>query len=318
MQRTLLPLALLAASLAPIVALAQPWPSRPVKVIVPYPPGGNTDIIARAYTQPLAERLGRPVIVENRGGAAGMLGMGIAAKSPNDGYTIAIGDLGSMVIATFVNPALPYAPQKDFAPVSLLATVSVVVTVVPASPLGSIGDLLASARANPGKLTYGTAGIGTINHLAFEQLRRMTGVDMLHVPFKGGAQALTALLGGEIDVLVDGTAFAQVRNGRLKAIAVTGPRAAALPDVPSIGETVPGFASTNWWGFVAPAGSPAAAIDRLNEELRQIAAQPELRERLTGLGINPHASSPREFAELVRTETEKVGQIVREAGIKFE
>jgi tripartite-type tricarboxylate transporter receptor subunit TctC len=318
MHRTLARLALLAVCLAPLAAAAQAWPSRPVKVIVPYPPGGNTDIIARAYTQPLAERLGRPVIVENRGGAAGTLGMGIAAKSPNDGYTIAIGDLGSMVIVTFVNPALPYRPQQDFAPISLLATVSVVVTVVPASPLGSMPDLLARARANPGKVTYGTAGIGTINHLAFEQLRAMTGVDMLHVPFKGGAQALTALLGGEIDVLVDGTAFAQVRNGRLKAIAVTGPRAAALPDVPSIGETVPGFGFTNWWGFVAPAGAPAEAVDRLNDELRRIAASPELRERLTGLGINAGASSPRELADLVRTETEKVGRIVREAGIKLE
>jgi tripartite-type tricarboxylate transporter receptor subunit TctC len=315
MLRTLL---ILAACLGPLAAIAQPYPARAVRLIVPYPPGGNTDIVARAYSQPLSDRLKQPVVIENRGGAGGTVGMGAAARSPADGYTLAIGDLGSLVIAAFANPALPYQPLKDLAPVAQLATVSVVVTVAPSSPVKSIGELLARARANPGKVTYATSGVGSPNHLAFELLRSMSGTSMLHIPFKGGAQAVIALLGGEVDVLVDGAAFAQVKGGKLRAIAVTGPRAAALPDVPPIGDTVPGFSFTNWWGIVAPAGTPADAVNRVSEELRQIAASPELRERLNSLGLNAQSGVPREFGDLIRAETEKVGRIVKDAGIKFE
>jgi tripartite-type tricarboxylate transporter receptor subunit TctC len=304
--------------LLPAWAAAQGFPSRPVRLIVPYPPGGNTDIVARLYGQKLAERIGQPVVIDNRGGAAGTLGLGIAAKSPNDGYTIGVGDLGSMVIARFANPNLAYDPQKDFAPVGLLSTVSIVVTANPKSQAGNFADFLALARAQPGKLTYGTAGVGAAGHLAFELLRSMTKVELLHVPFKGGAQAVTALLGEQVDVVVDGAAFAQVKAGKLKALAVTGPRLPALPDVAGIGETVPGFSFTNWWGILAPAGTPPEAIGRLNEELRQIAATPEVAERLSGLGLAAQGSTPQQFADHVRTETDKIGRIVREAGLKFE
>ena len=306
------------ACLCSVVALAQPYPSRPIKLIVPYPPGGNTDIVARAFGQKLSERLGQPVVIDNRGGAAGALGMGLAVKSPNDGYTLVIGDLGSLVIAPIANPNTGYNAQKDLAPISLVTTVSIVVSVNPNSPDKTFAEFLARARAQPGKLTYGSSGIGAPGHLAFEMLRSMAGIDILHVPFKGGAQAITGLLGEQVDIVVDGTAMAQVKAGKLRALAVTGPRLPALPEVPGIGETVKGFEFTNWWGILAPAGAPPAAIARLNEELTAIAALPEIRERLNGLGLAATSSTPQQFTTLIRTETDKVTRIVKDAGIKFE
>ena len=311
---------LLLATVATIGAapvMAQPYPSKPIKLLVPYPPGGNTDIVARMYSVKLAERLGQPVVIDNRGGAAGAIGMAVAAKSANDGYTLVVGDLGSMVIAPIANPNAGYT-QKDLAPISLVSSVSIVVSANPKSPDNNFADFLARAKAQPGKLTYGTGGVGGPGHLAFEMLRSMTGVDILHVPFKGGAQAITGLLGEQVDIVVDGTAIAQVKAGRLKAIAVTGPRLPALPEVPGIGETVNGYVFTNWWGFLAPAGSPPDAIKRINDELTAIAALPEVRDKLRDLGLAVQSSTPPQFGELIRTETEKVARIVRDAGIKFE
>lgn len=305
------------AGLTSVGAIAQPYPSKPIKLIVPYPPGGNTDIVARMYSQKLSERLGQPVVIDNRGGAAGAIGMAAAAKSANDGYTLVVGDLGSMVIAPIANPSAGYT-QKDLAPIGLVSSVSIVVSANPKSPDNNFADFLARAKAQPGKLTYGTGGVGGPGHLAFEMLRSMTGVDILHVPFKGGAQAITGLLGEQVDIVVDGTAIAQVKAGRLKALAVTGPRLPALPDVPSIGETVNGYVFTNWWGFLAPAGSPPDAIKRINDELTAIAALPEVRDKLRDLGLAAQSSTPPQFSELIRTETEKVARIVKDAGIKFE
>ncbi len=298
-------------------AAAQPFPSKPIKLIVPYPAGGNTDIVARIYSQKLAERLGQPVVIDNRGGAAGALGMAVAAKSLNDGYTLVVGDLGTMVIAPIANPNAGYT-QKELAPISFVASVSIVVSANPKSPDVTFADFLARAKAQPGKLTYGTGGIGGPGHLAFEMLRSMTGIDILHVPFKGGAQAITGLLGEQIDIVVDGTAMAQVKAGRLKALAVTGPRLPAIPDVPSMGETVNGYSFTNWWGFLAPAGAPADAIKRINEELTAIAAMPDVRERLRDLGLAAQSSTSAQFTDLIRTETDKVTKIVKDANIKFE
>ena len=297
---------------------AQAYPSRPIKLIVPYAPGGNTDIVARIFGQKLGERIGQPVVFDNRGGATGTLGVGVAAKSPPDGYTIVIGDLGSMVIANHAIPNRPYDPVKDFAPIGLVTGVSIVVTVNPKSPVAGFEDLLARARAQPGKVTYGTSGIGSPSHMAMELVQSMTRASFLHVPFKGGAQAVTALIGEQIDFLVDGAAFGQIKGGRLKAVAVTGPRLPALPDTPGIGEAVKGFEFTNWWGFLAPTGTPAEAINRLNEEFKLIAALPEIRERLSGLGLAARSSTPQQFAEHLKSETEKIGRIVKDANIKFE
>jgi len=299
-------------------AIAQAYPARPIKLIIPYAPGGNTDIVARIFGQKLGERIGQPVVFDNRGGATGTLGVGLAAKSSADGYTIVIGDLGSMVIANHAIPNLPYHPIKDLAPIGLVTAVSVVVTVNPQSPMAGFEDLLARARNQPGKLTYGTSGVGSPSHMAMELVQSMTGVKLLHVPFKGGAQAVTAVIGGQIDFLVDGAALSQVKSGRLKAVAVTGPRLPALPDTPGIGETVKGFEFTNWWGFLAPAGTPADAINRLNEEFTQIAALPEIRERLSGLGLAARSGTPQQFAAHLASETGKIARIVKDAGIKFE
>lgn len=319
MIRTLLHLALSAvACLGSAAVLAQAYPSQPIKLIVPYPPGGNTDIVARIYAQKLSERVGQPVVIDNRGGAAGALGMAIAAKAPGDGYTLVIGDLGSLVIGPISKPGIGYDPQKDLAPISAVTSVSIVVTANPKSGINSMPDLLARAKAQPGKLNAGTGGQGGPGHLALELLRSMSGADIVHVPFKGGAQAVTALLGEQVDVVIDGSAMAQVKGGKLKAIAVTGPRLAALPDVPSIGETVKGFEFTNWWGILAPAGTPATAVNRLSQELTAIAAMPDVRERLSDLGLSARSSTPQQFAELIRSETDKVNRIVKDAAIKFE
>jgi len=309
---------LIAAALLPSLAAAQAWPSKPIKFIVPYPPGGNTDIVGRTFAQKLAERLGQPVVVDNRGGAAGTIGMAVAAKSPADGYTLVIGDLGSLVIGAFSNAQLPYKPMTDLAPIGIVTSVSIVVSANLKSPDNTIDDMLARAKANPGKITYGTAGPGSPGHLAFELLRSITNVDIVAVPYKGGAPAVTDLLGGQVDVVVDGAAFAQVKGGRLKALAVTGPRLPALPDVPSIGESVKGYEFTNWWGILAPAGTPPDVIKRVNDELTAIAALPEIRDRLTGLGLAATSSTPQQFADHLKAETEKVGRIVKTANIKFE
>ena len=207
---------------------------------------------------------------------------------------------------------------KDLAPVGLMATVSIVVSANPKSPDASIGDFLARAKANPGKLTYGTSGVGAPSHLAMEYLKSTTGVDILHVPFKGGAQAVTGLLGEQVDIVVDGAAMAQVKGGKLKALAVTGPRLPALPDVPAIGETVKGFSFTNWWGVLAPLGTPPEAIKRLNDELQAIAVMPDVKDKLRDLGLAAQSGTPAEFGELMRTEADKVARIVKDASIKLE
>lgn len=300
------------------LAVAEDFPARPIKLIVPFPAGGPNDIIARIVGQRISELTRQPVVIDNRGGAAGTLGVGIAAKSPNDGYTLVIGDLGSLVIGPLSKPGIGYDPQKDFAAVSLVSTVSIVVTANPKSGINSMPDLLARAKAQPGKLNAGTGGQAGPGHLALELLRTMAGVDIVHVPFKGGAAATTALLGEQVDVVIDGSAMGQVKGGKLKAIAVTGPRLPALPDVPGIGETVKGYEFTNWWGILAPAGTPAAAVARLNQELTAIAAMPDVREKLSDLGLAAQSSTPQQFADLVRTETDKVAKIVKDARIKFE
>jgi tripartite-type tricarboxylate transporter receptor subunit TctC len=316
MRRTLAAFAAL-LFLASGIAFAQTYPDKSIRFIVPYPPGGNTDIVARIYAEKMSERLGQPVVIDNRGGAAGTLGIALAAKAPSDGYTIVIGDLGSMVIAPLTNSAVGYT-YKELLPVGLLATVSIVVSANPKSPDNTIADFLARAKAQPGKLTYGTSGIGAPSHLAMEYLRSMTGVDILHVPFKGGAQAVTGLLGEQVDIVVDGAAMAQVKAGKLKALAVTGPRLPALPDVPGIGETVKGFSFTNWWGVLAPPGTPPDVVKRLNADIVAVAAMPDVRDKLRDLGLSAQSGTPQEFGELERSEAEKVARIVKNAGIKLE
>ncbi len=311
-------LAVALAAALPGAATAQAYPSKPIRIIVPYGPGGNTDIVARTIGQKLPDYLGQPIVFDNRGGAAGTLGVSLAATAPADGYTLVIGDLGSTVIATHSVPSLSYRTLKDFEPVSLVSEVSIAVSVGQDSSIRSFADILERARARPGTMTYGTGGVGSPGHLAMELIGSIAKVDMLHVPFKGGAQAVTAMIGGHIDFLVDGTALAQIKSGRLKAVAVTGPRLPALPDTPGIGDTVPGFSFSNWWGFLVPAGTPPDIVKRLNEAFTDVARLPEIKERLSALGLTARSGSPADFAAHLKRETEKVDGIVRSAGIKFQ
>ena len=295
------------------------FPNRPLKLIVPYPPGGNTDLVARLFGVHLATALGQPVIVDNRGGAAGSIGMSAAAKSPADGYTIVIGDVGSLVVNRFAQPNLAYDPLKDFAPISLIATVSIVVTARPDFPANTFVEFLALARANPGKYTCATAGTGTIGHLSLESLMSMANIQVRHVPYKGGAPALTDLLGGHVDLMIDGAAFSQARAGKIKALAVTGDRIGAMPNVPTIAESgVPGYRFSNFWGYLMPAGTPKEIVERVAVEIQRISAQPAVRKQLADSGITATSSSPQVFSTLIRSENEKVEGIIKSAKISFQ
>ena len=297
---------------------ADDYPTKPVRLIIPYGPGGNTDIVGRTVGQKLGERLGQPIVFDNRGGAAGTIGVGIAATSPADGYTMVLGDLGSMVIATHANKSLPYKPQSDFLPVGLVSTVSIVLTTHPAFPAKTFDEFLALARKEPGKYNYGSSGNGAPGHLAIELLKTLAKIDLVHVPYKGGAQATIGLMGEEVSVLLDGAALAQVKGGKLRALAVSGPRNPALPDVPPIADSVPGFDFTNWWGVFAPKGTPAPIVARVNKELAAVLATPEVREKLASMGLNAAASTPTELGARLAKETTKIDSIVDKAGIKFQ
>lgn len=294
------------------------YPSKPINLIVPYPPGGNNDIVARAYAVPLATALGQPVVVDNKSGAAGAIGLGQAAKAAADGYNLCIGDLGSLCINPIANPALPYDPARDFVPVSAIAAVSIVITGRKDLPANQLRDLLALAKANPGKFRCGTAGPGSIGHLSLEMIKSIAGVDFLHVPYKGGALALNDLLGGHIDFMIDGAAFGQAKSGQIKALAVTGARIAAMPDVPTVAESgVPGFYFSNFWGFMMPSRSPAAAISRVSKEVQRIAASAELRSQLEGRGISVLSGTDKELTDLIKRSSEQISRIVKTAGIGF-
>ena len=258
------------------------------------------------------------MVIDNRGGAAGALGMGVAAKSPNDGYTLVIGDLGSLVIAPLANPDVGYNPQKDLAPISLVTSVSIVVTANPKSPDNTFADFLARAKAQPGKLTYGTGGVGGPGHLAFELLRSMTGVDILHVPFKGGAQAITGLLGEQVDIVVDGTAIAQVKAGRAEGAGRHRPApagAAGRAEHRRDGQRLQLHQLVGVPRARGRAGRRDQAHQRgIDGDRRDARSARELRD----LGLAAQSSTPQQFGDLIRTETEKVGSIVKDAGIKFE
>jgi tripartite-type tricarboxylate transporter receptor subunit TctC len=308
----------IAAPWALTSAQAQAYPSKPLKLIVPYPPGGNTDVVARVFSTPLAEALGQAVVVDNRGGAAGAIGATAGARSAADGYNLVVGDLGTLCINRVARADLPYDPSKDFAPVSMIATVSVIVTARNDLPVANFKEFLALAKANPGKFKCGTSGAGSIGHLALEMIKNMAGIDLVHVPYRGGAPAVTDLLGGHIDVMIDGAAFAQAKAGKIRALATTGDRVAAMPEVPTIAESgIPGFHFTNFWGYLMPTGAPASAIQRVSSELQRIANQPAVRQQLEAAGLAASGSTPQAFAEMMRTSNEKIAHIVKSANIQF-
>jgi len=315
--------ALVAATLAlapgPRAFAQAPWPSKPIRFILPFPPGGGTDILGRLIAERLGARLGQPVVIENRGGAGGNVGAEAAAKSAPDGYTIVL-VAPSLAISPSLYSKLPYDPIKDFAPVSLVATVPNVMVTNPAVPAKSLAEFIALARTKPGAMNFGSGGSGTSNHLAGELFNIVAGVKLVHVPYKGVNLAMNDVLSGQIQLVVIGipAAAPHIKAGRLRALAVIdSKRAAALPWVPTVAEAgLAGFEVTTWYGVLAPAGTPRPIIARLNSELVQVMRAPELDAKLAAIATEPVTSTPEAFGTLIRGEIEKWGEVVREAGLK--
>ena len=295
------------------------YPTRPVKVIVPSPPGGGTDILARVLAQHLSKALGQPFFVENKAGAGNMIGIEFVAHAAADGYTVLLVP-STLVLNSVLYKKVPYDPVRDFAPVTLAATAPNVLVVNPALPAKSLAELIALARAKPGALSYGTPGIGTSPHLSMELLKSMAGIDLQHVPYRGTAAAVTDVIGGQIAVTFANalTAKPQVDAGRVRALAVSGPkRIEALPAVPPVAEAgVPGYEAMQWYGVVVPAGTPAPVIARLNVEAVKALQSDEMKEKLALDGAQPVGSTPAEFAALIRSELEKWTRVARAARIE--
>lgn len=319
-------LSLFAATLVlPGVAIAQAeanWPSRPIKWVVPFPPGGAMDAIARTLGDQAARELGQPFVIENRPGAGGNVGADYVAKQPGDGYTIMITSIG---MAT--NPALyaklSYDPVKDFAPISLLAVVPNVLVVNAAKSADkSVKDVLAHARREPGKLTYASAGNGTSIHLAGEMFAALAGVQLLHVPYKGSGPAVTDMLGGQVDLMFDSITSARphIQSGKLRALGVTtARRSSALPDVPTIAEAgVPGYEVSPWFAVFAPAGTPATVLARINQVLNTAMKQPDTLKKLAGVGAEPIGSTPQELATHLSQELDRWGRLIKERNIRLD
>jgi tripartite-type tricarboxylate transporter receptor subunit TctC len=316
-------LAVLALALACTEALAQPtadaYPSKPIRFILPFPPGGGTDILGRVIAERLSASLGQPVVIENRGGAGGNVGAEAAAKSPPDGYTIVL-VAPSLAISPSLYTKLNYDPVKDLAPVSLVGTVPNVLVTNPSVPAQNLAEFIALAKAAPGGMNFGSGGNGTSNHLAGELFNIQAGVKLVHVPYKGVNLAMNDVLAGQVQMVVIGipAALPFIRAGRLRALAVIAPaRAPALPEVPTAAEAgLPNYEVTTWYGVLAPSGTPRPIITRLNAELARAMHAPELKERLAATGTEPRTSTPEEFAEFIRQEIAKWGKVVREAGLK--
>jgi len=300
-------------------AAAQSYPAKSIRLIVPFPPGGSADILARAIGQKAGEGLGQSLVVENRPGAGTAIGAEALAKSAPDGYAIMIGTVSSHAINPALNPKLPFDPVKDFTPVSLVASIPFAMIVHPSVPAKTVQEFVALARAKPGTLNYSSAGSGTSNHLAGELLRSMTGIDIVHVPYKGSAPALNDLIAGQVSLMFDLvlTAAPHVKSGAVRGLAVTGAqRSSALPELPTVAESIPGYEVSAWFGIFAPAGVPQPVVQRLNAEFVKALQQPDLRQRLASQGAEPLTNTPDEFAAYLRAEIDKWAKVVKAAGMK--
>lgn len=297
------------------------YPNRPLRFVVPFTPGGSNDIFGRVLGARLSESMGQPVLIDNRPGAGGLLGAGIVAKAPPDGYNLMIHST-SFTTNVALQPKLAFDPLRDIAPITQLGAGSLLMTVAANFPVRTMQELIAAARAKPGALNYGSSGTGGVNHLATEVLNRMAKIETVHVPYKGIGPAVADLLGGQIQLLLSGipNVMPQVKSGRLRPLAVsTARRSPFLPDVPTMAESgVPGYAVTLWWGLFAPGGTPRPIITRLNTEVARILESAEMRERLAAEGAEPTPMTPEAFARIVREEIEFWRRIAREAGVKAE
>ena len=321
MKKLITALALAAVSIAAPAQNADSYPSAPVRIIVPFQAGGLTDILARSIAQHATQRLGQQFVVENKAGASGNIGAEFVAKSKPDGYTLLMGSIGTNAVNVHLFSRMPYDTLNDFAPIGLVASGTLMLVTNPSVPVTDMKSLLDYARANPGKLSYASGGAGASQHLAGELLKNMTNVNILHVPYKGVAQGVTDVVAGQVDMTFDlATVAPHIRAGKLRPIAVAnGARSSAFPDVPTIAEAgVPGYEASAWYGLFAPAGTPPAIISKINAEMVDALNDPALRQRLQTLGAEPAGSSPEELAKMVRSEYEKWGKVVREAGIRIE
>lgn len=308
--------------LGPVCAVfAQGYPNKPIRLISPYEPGGGVDIMARMVAQKLTQALGVSVVVENRPGAGGVVGTQVLASAPPDGYTLILDSTSPIVVAPYLMKKLSYDPQKDLAPVSLIAVVPAVLLVKPDSPIKTTQQLLDMAKAQPGRLTFSSSGIGGTAHLAAQMLKTMTGVNMLHVPYKGTGPATVAVMSGEVTMtfsdMISGLPY--VKNKQLRAVAVTTPnRAPALPDIPAIDETLPGYSAGVWYGVFAPAKTPPEIIAKLNAEIVKFVHAPDVNRMFLDEGANPVGSSPAEFSKFIKDEGVRWEKVIRESDMQPE
>jgi len=300
---------------------AQQYPSKPVRIIVAFSPGGTNDILARLLGQKLTESLGQTMIVDNRAGAGGNIGTDMVAKSAPDGYTLLLGSTGPHTINPHLYPKMPYDTLKDFAPITLVASSSALLVLHPSIPANTVPQLIALAKAKTSRLNYASSGNGSSGHLAGELFKTMTGVNMTHIPYRGNGVAFTDLIAGQVDTMFANKpgSLPYVKMGKLKAIAITSrKRDPALPDLPTVAEFVAGFEASTWWGVLGPAGLPKDIVEKLNATIAKIVATNDVKERLATLGADPASTTPDEFMNLIRLELPKYGKIVQLAGMKLE
>jgi tripartite-type tricarboxylate transporter receptor subunit TctC len=313
-------LAVLAASLAATAAQAQTWPSKPVRYVVPFPPAGATDILARIMAEKLSGPFGQSVVVENRPGAAGNVGTEFVAKSPPDGYTILQLTVAQSISATLYEK-LNYGLEKDLIPVAMIALVPNVMIVNPSVPAKSVAEFIALARSRPGRINFASSGSGTSIHMSAEMFKMLTGVNIVHIPYKGSGPALADLMGGQVDVMFDNltSSIGLIRSGKLRALAVTtSTRYQELPDVPTVQETVPGYEATAWFGIVAPAGTPREVVMRINGEVNRALAHADVKEKLAQQGALARSWTPEEFGSFIHNEVVKWSKVVKASGAKVE
>ena len=302
--------------------LAADYPHRPIRFVVPYPPSGAADIVARVVAQKLGEALGATVVVDNRAGAGGNLGTDLVAKAAPDGYTLLMGNVGPLAINVSLVKRLPYDPLQDLAPVSFMVIYPNALVVNPSLPVKSVSELIALAKARPGQLSYASAGTGSSTHLAAELFKSMAAIDMAHVPYKGGGQAVVDVMAGQVQLYFSSMlgALPHLKSGKLRALAVTSARRTrAAPELPTVAESgFPGYEANNWLGLLVPAGTPAPIILRLNREIVKIFEQPDVRERLSAQGGEAETGSPEKFADYIRAEIRKWAQVVKDSGAQVE
>lgn len=309
---------LLALCASALHAAESQYPTRPIRLIVPYPPGGSTDPTARAFGAWLSEKFGQTVVIDNRPGAGSTIGHGLGAKASPDGYTLLLGTSGGLVVNPAFGSKLSYDPVKDFAPIGLAVYAPFLIVVHPSVPAKSVKELIDLAKAQPGKINFGSPGVGTPNHLGMELLKAMTGAEFVHVPYKGGGPATTDLVAGRIQAIFGSIPQWQphLANGKVRAIGIGhSKRAKQLPDVPTVAETLPGFYNTTWYGIFGPAGTPGAVINKVNKELRAAVADPAFVKRVEAIGLEPASSTPKELGDMVRSELARWRKVIKDAGI---